>query len=82
MDYRKSRLLLWTGYLTCLVFLGVYWFTKITWLGVAGIAVLAAAYIQALLYLRCPHCGKPLSLHNWRPDYCPRCGQHLDWHSF
>ena len=56
MDYRKSRLLLWTGYLTCLAFLGVYWFTKITWLGVAGIAVLAAGeYItdEIISYIKC-----------------------------
>lgn len=51
----------------------------ISWLLIAGAAVLLLSTVQALIFYRCPHCHKFLGLRWTRPNKCPKCQEALGW---
>ncbi len=82
MDYKKSRMLMWTGFAVGIFVaaIGAVFENENTIDGflVAGSVVLLVALIQAFAFYNCPCCG--YSLMNVRgkiPEYCPKCGKCL-----
>ncbi len=69
MNYKTSYLLLWIGFLIMFV-LG---FISI----LVGVIVFAVAYLQWLLFYRCPHCRCMLPIEGLPPSFCPNCGKLL-----
>lgn len=45
----------------------------------AGVVMIVIAVIVADLTVRCPACGKPLTVGRWPgiPRFCPNCGERL-----
>ena len=82
MDFRKSRRLMWIGYVIgiFIVALGSSYENQkfAISFAIAGIVIFVAATLQAFIFYICPHCG--YSLMNVRgeiPEHCPKCGKGL-----
>ena len=82
MNFRKSRRLMWIGFLLGILIItfGSGLENEKTALGfaVAGWIIFMAAAVQSFIFYRCPHCG--YSLTNVRgaiPEHCPKCGKNL-----
>lgn len=83
MNYKKSYTKLHIG-----VLLGIFFILcakTLSGLGrpfvwvmlLLGTAVILCSIVQAKIYYKCPHCGKPLSLWAVMPHSCPGCGGEL-----
>lgn len=48
-------------------------------LGIPGLVVMFVGLLFGVLFVRCPHCGVPLTRGRLPsvPDYCPYCGEKL-----
>jgi len=47
-------------------------------LSVVGLIAMLSGLGQALLFYKCPKCGRHFNIRGKRPDYCPECGNRLD----
>ena len=82
MNFKKSRVLMWTGYVAGILSMaaGTFFNNEKVTLGfmIAGTIIVAVALVQAIVFYVCPHCG--YSLMNVRggvPEHCPKCGRQL-----
>lgn len=48
-------------------------------LAAAGCVAMVLGAVQALIFCRCPGCGRRLPLFGGRPEKCPGCGKKLDF---
>lgn len=78
MNHNLSRILMWVSYLifAALLCIGIYF--ELTWLNICAIVVVAAGFIQACIFARCPHCGGNLMRRILGQEFCPYCGEPLD----
>ena len=86
MDYKKSYLLLsagvWGGGIAALIGMFLETSNPSANLGQiiagAGVAVMIAALLQAMIFYKCPYCGERFNIRGRKPDYCPKCGNKLN----
>lgn len=82
MDFRKSRILMLTGFVVSIVIMlfGSHFENEKT-VGVfliMGTILFMISLFQALLFYRCPHCNYSLlNVRGGNFDYCPHCGESL-----
>ena len=80
MNHKLSYCLFWVGVALMLILFLITAITEALWLLYVGIGVYFVAWLQMLLFVRCPHCG-----HNINPrvggfaKFCPGCGKPLEW---
>lgn len=70
MDYKISFFLFWIGFIGGFIvgFFSYY----------ATVGIIALAFVQALIFYRCPHCKYLLlNVSGKIPAYCPECGEAL-----
>lgn len=82
MGFKKSRILMWTGFavgiLIMVIGTGFEDEKVIGGFFAVGTVVFLAALVQAFVFYNCPHCGKSLmDVRGDVPDYCPNCGKKL-----
>lgn len=83
MDCHKSYDLMTAGVLggAAVVFLGLSIGMKSAALGnpiaLLGLFAMLGGIGQALLFYKCPHCGRRLRIRGGKQDFCPRCGRRL-----
>ena len=84
MDYKRSYLVLKIcviggaiiSFIGCSLSMKIGLFGAIV--GVIGLAGMVYGLIQAVIFYKCPKCGKPFNIRGRRPDYCPCCGHNLE----
>lgn len=78
MDYKTSFALLraglWIGLLVALIGTNLKNMI-VTWI---GLGLVLAGIVQALIFYRCPNCGKHLKLSTRGQEKCPKCGCALE----
>lgn len=78
MHYLTSRKLMFAlslGGIFCYAFATG---TKTVAFYVAALVLLLGGLLQAVVFYRCPHCGKSLlPYRNGVPKHCPECGEEL-----
>lgn len=87
MNYKKSYYILligiWSGFFTA--FAGLYIESKADHLligkilALIGLILMLGGIGQALLFYKCPNCGKRLNIRGKQPHFCPECGYNLNW---
>ena len=82
MDYRKSRNLMTTGFIVGILIMvigvGIENEIPIEGFFISGTAIFLAAWLQAFVFYRCPHCGYLLlNVRGGIPGHCPECGEEL-----
>ncbi len=82
MNYRKSRNLMWIGFVVGILIMAfANSFANATLGGafvLVGSIVFIAALIQAFIFYTCPHCGHSLmDVRGGIPKHCPKCGNEL-----
>lgn len=85
MDYKKSYYMLLTGIWSgaIMTFIGGCVATGfgMTMIGNAivfiGLMRMLGGIAQALIFYKCPNCGKKLNVRGRQPKYCPECGCRL-----
>ena len=82
MNFRKSRIMMLTGFVVSIVIMmfgSRFESDKI--IGVfllCGTILFLISLIQALVFYRCPHCNYSLlNVRGGNFDYCPHCGEPL-----
>ena len=45
-----------------------------------GLAIIMAASVYNIHFVRCPHCGERPRIPRYVPEYCPHCGKKMDDH--
>ena len=80
MNFKKSRTIMWVGFVTGILIelVGTSGGDVVTnpWLFGGGMGIFILSLLQAFIFYRCPHCG--YSLMNVKgniPKYCPKCGE-------
>lgn len=84
MNYKKSHMLLtfgiWTG--SIIVFTGLSIGSHGIWIGnligAIGTFMMVSAIVQAVLFFKCPKCGRRLNIRGRKIDFCPGCGHKLN----
>lgn len=77
MNYKVSFALLTLGDTLGVILCVPGLLKDITWLLIAGAAVLLLSSAQALIFYRCPRCRKFLGLRWTQPQRCGKCGEPL-----
>ena len=79
MDYKLSYQIQQIGLIAFLIIAAIaYVSSSIVW-AIIGSIVLLATLIQALIFLRCPECGKLINDRQGKPNFCAHCGAAFDW---
>lgn len=84
MNHQMSYVLLNGGVLggAALVFIGLSLSARLGLAGnliaALGLAAMLAGIGQALIFYKCPDCGRRLNIRGKKPDFCPGCGRRLD----
>ena len=78
MDYKTSRLLLIVNTGFALVLMLVGYASQVFWIGIVGIVLMLAGFVQAMIFCRCPYCGAMFNMRSPLPRFCPNCGKELD----
>ena len=81
MNYQKSHRLLLLGLCAgaVMAFFGLAIGTRAgTVIGAVGVLLMIGGIAQAVVFYKCPDCGRQFDVRTRRPDYCPGCGKKLD----
>lgn len=86
MNYKKSYYLLsiclWSG--AGISFIGIQIGSRTdaakfgSFLAFIGLIIMFAGIVQALIFYKCPNCGKRLDIRGRKAKFCPECGCKLD----
>lgn len=86
MNYKKSYCMLiigiWSG--AGISFAGLYLGVKSdtiiigNFIAFIGLMLILGGIGQALIFYKCPDCGKRLNIRGQHPNFCPECGCKLD----
>lgn len=81
MNHRTSRKLMWAMFALSYAVVGLSYLIHITGMpylfAYIGGALFISAIIEAVLFLRCPHCRGMLYMHQFSPACCPHCSEKL-----
>lgn len=86
MNYKKSYCMLVTGILSGVVMIFIGGCLEIRCgvamignaIAVIGLMLMTGGIVQALIFYKCPNCGKRFNIRGRQPKFCPECGCELE----